>query len=374
MSLSNLITHLGTVPDPRIDRGKLHRLDEMLFVAICAIISGAEGWSDIEEFGRNKLDWLLQYVKLENGVPVDDTFARVFSKIAPKAFRKCLVDWTNSLRDVLNDQVVAIDGKTARRSHDRKRGKAAVHLVRAWATEQGVALGMVSTDVKSNEITAIPELLELLDISGAIVTIDAMGCQRDIADKIVSQGGDYLLAVKDNQRSLHEEIQDFFTVAQANEFDGVPYDYYEATDGGHGRVEHRRCWVSNSLSTIGSPQKWRGLTSIVMMECERHTGDTMSVDKHFYITSLAPDAKKIALAKRAHWGIENSCHWVLDVTFREDDSRIRRDHGAENIAILRQMAFNTLKQDKTKISMRKRRIRAAQNDVFRSQLIESMWS
>lgn len=372
MSLNTLLEHLSILPDHRIDRGKLHRLDEMVFVAICAAISGAEGWSDIEEFGNSKLEWLRTYVTLENGIPVDDTFARVLSRLSPKAFRQCMVDWTSSLTSTLQGSVVAIDGKTARRSHDRRNGKGTIHLVRAWATEQGVALGLVSTKEKSNEITAIPELLALLDLKGAIVTTDAMGCQKEIAEKVVGQGGDYLLAVKDNQRLLHEDIQDFFCAARKEKFRGVSYDYHEATDSEHGRIETRRCWATDCIDTIGGAFHWKGLTSIAMVECERLIGDRRSLEQRFYISSLVPDASKIAMACRQHWGIENSCHWVLDVTFNEDQSRIRRDNGAENFSILRQFALNILKKDKTKASVRKKRIRAALNDKFRSQLIDGL--
>jgi len=231
MPTHNLLEPLSTLPDHRMAKKTLHRLDEMVFVAICAVISGAEGWSDIVEFAHNKREWLRRFVRLENGIPVDDTFARVLSVLSPKAFAECLFAWTRGLSEQGPGDVIAIDGKTARRSHDRKNQRNPLHLVRAWATAQGVALGLVKTDVKSNEITAIPELLALLELRGALVTLDAMGCQTVIAEQIVRQGGDSLLAVKDNQPSLHADLRDFFATAREHQFSGVAHHFAEEVDG-----------------------------------------------------------------------------------------------------------------------------------------------
>jgi predicted transposase YbfD/YdcC len=347
----------------------LHRLDEMVFVAICAVISGAEGWSDIVEFAHNKREWLRRFVRLENGIPVDDTFARVLSVLSPKAFAECLFAWTRGLSEQGPGDVIAIDGKTARRSHDRKNQRNPLHLVRAWATAQGVALGLVKTDVKSNEITAIPELLALLELRGALVTLDAMGCQTVIAEQIVRQGGDYLLAVKDNQPSLHADLRDFFATAREHQFSGVAHHFAEEVDGGHGRVEIRRCWASECLHTLGAPNRWFGLKSIVLIERERFIGETASLERAYYITSLPAHAPHIAKAARSHWGIENSCHWVIDMAFNEDQCRIRRGDGAHNFALLRQFALNLLKQEKTQASIRRKLFRASLNDNFRRQVL-----
>jgi predicted transposase YbfD/YdcC len=369
MSTVNLLEHLSTLPDRRIQKKTLHRLDEMVFVAICAVISGAEGWSDIVEFAYNKLDWLRQFVRLDNGIPVDDTFARVLSVLSPKALTECLLAWTRDLAEQFPGEVIALDGKTVRRSHDRKNRRGPLHLVRAWATTQGITLGMVKTEAKSNEITAIPELLRLLELKGALVTIDAMGCQTAIAEQIVRQGGDYLLAVKDNQPSLHDSLRDFFLTARGGQFAGVEYRFAEEVDTGHGRIETRRCWASECLQTLDNPSRWFGLKSIVLIERERIIGTQTSLEQAYYISSHPAQAQILARAARAHWAIENSCHWVIDVTFNEDQSRIRRGDGAQNFSLLRQFASDVLKLDSSKSSIRRKRYRASLNDDFRLQVL-----
>lgn len=367
----DLLKHLSVIPDPRIDRNKRHDLAEMLFVAVCATLSGAEGWSDIVEFAENRLVWLRQFVRLENGIPVDDTFARVLSSLSPKALNDCFLGWLEALRDTRDGRVIAIDGKTLRRSHDRKRSRPPLHLVRAWATEQGMALGCVKTEEKSNEITAIPVLLRQLELLGAIVTIDAMGCQREIAEQIITQRGDYVLAVKDNQPQLHEAITSFMDTAEAHAMAKVKHSYHESTDTGHGRVELRRCWAFDQLECLPQPERWAGLRSFAVVENECHRNGAVTRERRCFIASIAADATPIARAVRSHWEIENGFHWVLDVTFREDDSRIRRGNGAENFAALRALAVSLLKREPTKISVRKKRIRAALNDDFRRQVLEA---
>lgn len=371
MSHHDLLKHLSVVPDPRVDRNKRHALSEMLFVAVCATISGAEGWSDIVEFAENRLAWLRQFVRLENGIPVDDTFARVLSSLNPKALNACFLGWLEALREARDGRVIAIDGKTLRRSHDRKRGRDPLHLVRAWATEEGMALGCVKTDQKSNEIKAIPQLLRQLELRGAIVTIDAMGCQREIAEQIVSQHGDYVLAVKDNQPQLHEAIRSFMETAEGHGLSTVAHGYHESTDTGHGRVEVRRCWAFDQLECLPAPARWAGLRSFAVVENECHRAGAVTRERRCFIASVAADASQIARAVRSHWEIENGFHWVLDVTFREDDSRIRRGHGAENFSAMRALAISLLKREPTRISIRKKRIRAALNDSFRTQVLEA---
>lgn len=366
-----LLAHLSVLVDPRIDRNKRHDLSEMVFVAVCATLSGADGWSDIEEFAENRLAWLRQFVRLENGVPVDDTFARVLSSLSPRALNECFVRWLEALSDAGVGRQIAIDGKTLRRSHDRKRGLGPLHLVRAWATEQGFSLGCVKTEQKSNEITAIPELLRQLELRGALVTLDAMGCQVEIAEQVVKGRGDYVLAVKDNQPGLHEAIETFLTTAEAHEFAGVKHSFHSSTDTGHGRVEVRRCWAFDQLSCLPTPERWAGLRSFAVVENESHRNGTVSRERRCFISSVAPDAALLAHAVRRHWEIENGFHWVLDVTFREDDSRIRRGNGAENFAAMRSLAISLLKREPTKISIRKKRIRAALNDDFRLQVLEA---
>lgn len=369
MAALDLLERLRTLPDQRMPKKTLHRLDEMVFVAICAVVSGAEGWSDIVEFAHAKQTWLKQFVRLDNGIPVDDTFARVLSVLSPKALTECLLAWTQALAAHSPSEVIAIDGKSARRSHDRKARRNPLHLVRAWASSQGVALGMVKTEEKSNEITAIPELLKWLELKGALVTIDAMGCQTAIAEQIVRQGGDYLLAVKDNQASLHEAVRDFFSTARDHQFAGLAHSFAETIDAGHGRIETRRCWASECLQTLPNSGRWFGLKSIVMIERERLLGETVTVEQTYFISSAPAHADRLGNAARDHWSIENSCHWVIDVTFNEDQCRIRRGDGAHNFALLRQFALNLLKQEPSKASIRKKRFRSGLSDDFRFQVL-----
>lgn len=273
-----LLTYLSVIPDPRIERNKKHDLAEMLFVASCAVISGAEGWADIVEFAESKIDWLRRFVKLDNGIPVDDTFARVLSRIAPQALHNCFLSWTQALNVHSDGLIIAIDGKTVRRSHIRRENRSPLHLVRAWATAAGIALGPVATEVKSNEITAIPELLRQLELTGAVVTIDAMGCQRAVAEQIKTQKGDYVLALKGNQSSLNDAVRDYFATAKAQGFKGVDFTYHGSLDTGHGRIEQRRCWACADLSTLPEPQRWAGLSSVIMVESARHIDDKITTE------------------------------------------------------------------------------------------------
>lgn len=277
----------------------------MLFVASCAVISGAEGWADIVEFAESKPDWLHRFVKLDNGIPVDDTFARVLSRLSPQALHTCFLSWTQALNVNSDGLMIAIDGKTVRRSHNRREGRPALHLVRAWAIEAGIALSKVATEVKSNEITALPELLRQLELTGAVLTIDAMGCQRAVAEQINAQKGDYVLALKGNQSTLNDAVRDYFATAKAHDFQGVDFTYHESLNTGHGRIEQRRCWACADLSTLPQPTQWAGLRSIIMVESERHIDDKVTTEQRLFISSLKPNADKIAPAIRAHWEIEN---------------------------------------------------------------------
>ena len=366
---ADLVSHFSVIKDPRSEKNKRYRLDEVLLLCVCAVVSGAEGWEAIEEFGGAKLEWLRKFLPYDNGIPTDDCIAWVLARLSPHALQECFVAWTRSVAQLTGGEVVAIDGKTLRRSYDRRRGRAALHMVSAWASAQRLSLGQVATEEKSNEITAIPKLLDLLEIKGCIVTLDAMGCQRAIAEQIVAQGADYVLAVKDNQPQLHEAIQDYFETAEAAQFERVPMRYFEETDAGHGRREVRRHWLVEDLSTLPEPDEWSGLRSIGMVQSERHDGDKVTRERRYYITTLAGDAKAFAHAARAHWGIENPLHWVLDVTFREDDSRIRRGHAPANFNTLRQFALNLLKRYRTDMSVKKKRYVAALNDDFRAKAV-----
>lgn len=366
---SDLVTQLSRVEDPRSDKNKLYPLDEVLLLCICAVASGADGWESIADFGREKLAWLRGFLPFAQGIPSPDCLGWVMARLPRRAFQEAFVAWTQSVAQLTGGEVVAIDGKTLRRSHDRRNGQRAVHMVSAWANANRLSLGQVATEEKSNEIKAIPELLDLLELKGCIVSIDAMGCQTAIAERIVAQGADYVLAVKDNQPELHEAVKDYFETARANEFAHVPVDTYEETDAGHGRCEVRRCRVVEDLSTLPDPSRWAGLRSIAMVESERHEGDRVSHETRYYLTSLAPNARQVGHAVRAHWGVENRLHWVLDVTFREDDSRVRRNHAPANFNILRQFALNLLRREPSKISVKRKRLKAAYNDSFRAKVV-----
>lgn len=361
----SLIECFSDLKDPRIDRTKRHLLTDIIVISICAVICGAEGWEDIEEFAEARKEWFEGILELPGGIPSHDTIGRVFARLDPKEFEKGFIKWVETLREKLAE-VVSLDGKVSRGSHNKATGKKAIGMVSAWAHDNRLVLGQIKVEDKSNEITAIPELLRMLDLKGCIVTTDAMGCQTEIASQIVSQEADYVLAVKGNQGTLHSEIKQYFDWALKDKFKQTEYSYHETTDGGHGRIEVRRCYSSSDLSWFADKEKWAGLRSIAMVEAEREVlGGEKSIERRYYISSLDSDAQKIGRAVREHWGVENSLHWVLDVTFREDQSRIRKDNAPENMAILRHMALSLLKQESTtKKGVRAKRLKAGWSDSY----------
>ncbi len=365
---ASLTEHFGSLVDPRIDRTKRHPLMDILTIALCGVIAGADSWVDVEAFGRRKADWLRRMLDLPNGIPSHDTFGRVFARLDAQQFERCFTEWVLAVREVLQGDVLAIDGKRVRRSHDRYIGKDAIHMVSAWASASGVALGQTRVDGRSNEITAIPRLLEMLQVEGCIVTIDAMGCQKEVASKILQEKADYVLAVKKNQGRLHEDVHDIFDLARKSGFDSLDHDYYETTNAGHGRVETRRCWAVSDLDHIryvDDGGQWPGLTTLVMVEGERLVGGKTRVESRYYISSLPNDASVLLNAVRSHWSIENQLHWSLDVTFNEDGCRVRNGNGAENFSVLRRMALNLLKAEKsTKRSIAGKRKDAAWDNDY----------
>ncbi len=360
-----IVEHFSKLTDPRVDRTKRHLLMDMIIIAICAVICGADSWVDIEEYGKDKYRWLKEFLELPNGIASHDTFGRVFSRLAPDEFQACFLSWVQAVSEISGGQIVAIDGKTLRHSFDSASEKGAIHMVSAWATANRLVLGQVKVDEKSNEITAIPQLLKMLELSGCIVTIDAMGCQKNIAGLIIDRGADYVLALKGNQGTLHDDVKLFFDDALVNGFGDFDYSFYESIDKDHGRIEIRRYWSVSDVSWIEGREQWKGLKSICMVESERLIGDTKTVERRYYISSLETDAKGFSYPIRGHWGIENSLHWVLDVAFREDESRIRKDHSAQNFAILRHIALNLLKQEKTsKVGTKAKRLKAGWNNDY----------
>ncbi len=367
-----LVESFSEIADPRIERTKRHLLSDILTLAVLAVIAGAEGWEDIEEFGHSKHEWLKQYSSLENGIPSHDTISRVFRALKPNEFNSALTQWLETLHEQLGFQQIAIDGKTLRRSHDRSSMQATLHLVSAWSVANQLVLGQEATAAKSNEITAIPNLLQILELKGALVTLDAMGCQKEIARQIVGGGGDYVLAVKDNQPTLQAAISDYFLHLHETDFAGCEVRRWTTIDEGHGRHERRTYYVTplpESMQFFAAD--WKKLTSIGQAINISFRDGREVADIRYFILSMPPQVKRFATAVRGHWSIENSLHWTLDMTFREDESRIRKDHGPENFATLRRTAVGLIKQDKSKGSVKKKRKRAGWNNAALLTIVQN---
>ena len=366
---ANLLEHFSSLEDPRVERNQRHALLDIVLLTVCAVVSGADGWESIEEFGREKLDWLRQFGRFANGVPSHDCIANVISRLTPKGFGECFRSWTQAVAGAAGGEIIAVDGKSARGSQDRARGRRPLHMVSAWACRNRLVLGQEATEEKSNEITAIPKLLELLALKGAIVTIDAMGCQRAIAAQIVAQDGDYVLGLKGNQSALQESVEDFFQVALAAEFAAVAHDTYEEVDKDHGRLEVRRYWITEDLRTLPDNPQWAGLRSIGMVERRCLIGTTETVEQRYFINSIPAQAKRFATAVRGHWGVENRLHWRLDVLFNEDASRIRKGHAPAIMTTIRHLAMNLFEQEASKLRLSQKRRKAAWNDNYRANVV-----
>jgi predicted transposase YbfD/YdcC len=342
--------HFAKIRDPRVNRTKEHKLIDIIAIAICAIICGAEGWTDIETFGQRKYAWLKTFLELPGDIPSHDTFGRVFALLDPQEFQDSFIEWVRLVNKITSGQVVAIDGKQLRGSDDSVLGKRAIYMVSAWAEANHLVLGQRKVDVKSNEITAIPELLKTLAITNGIVTIDAIGTQTKIAKTILEREADYLLCVKENQGYLYQDISMLFEYDEHQDFENAPYDYAKTINKGHGRIEIRECWSTSDpeyIHTLRGYAKWEGIRSIARVVSTRIINGVETKQVRFYISSLKSDAKLILKAVRSHWGIENKLHWVLDVALNEDRSRVRKDHAPANLAVLRHIALNLLKQEKS---------------------------
>jgi len=345
--LASIALHFEDLEDPRVTRTQYHPLINVVVIGICAVICGAQHFTEMEEFGKKKRDWLARFLDLRHGIPSHDTFNGVFARLKPEQFEKCLLSWLTALQEITGGQVLAIDGKTLRGSYDTADSRAAIHMVSVWATANHLSLGSVVVDEKSNEITAIPKLLELIDINGALVTIDAMGCQKEIARKIVKEGGDYALAVKENQPKLHEAVSDFFAEQLEENFADTPHRYHETHEKGHGRVEHRYYYLAPVPDDFPVRDQWKNLKALGMAIniTEQNGHETSEV--RYYILSKYVGGQRFADAVRSHWSIENHLHWQLDVTFREDDLRIRKGHAPANMSILMRTALSLLKKETT---------------------------
>jgi predicted transposase YbfD/YdcC len=346
--------HFADLPDPRRAQGKRHKLSDMIVIAVCAVVCCADSWADVADFGQAKRTWFETFLDLPHGIPCTDTFERVFARIDPEAFERCFMSWTEALAGSSRGKLVAIDGKKIRRSFAHAWDHStATHLLSAFAHENATVLGQLSVDCKANEIVAIPKLLELLDLTGATVTIDAMGCQTEIAGKIVANGGDYVLAVKENQPALHDALRRNLDEMILDEFAGVRHGFVQTVDGDHGRVETRRVWVTDQLDDwldAAQRARWPGLQSVAVVEAVREVPlKPTSVERRYFICGFGGnDAARVADAIRGHWSVENKLHWVLDVSFAEDQARQRTDHSAENFSRLRRIALNLLRREKTK--------------------------
>ena len=365
---ASITAHFASLEDPRIERTKRHQLLDILVIAICAIICGADDWVEVEVFGNAKLAWLQTFLDLPNGIPSHDTFGRVFARLNPEQFQRCFLEWVQAVSAVTCGQVIPIDGKVLRGSCNRALGKAGIDLVSAWASANQLVLGQVKVDDKSNEITAIPKLLHMLEIAGCIVTIDAIGCQTEIAQTIIERDADYVLAVKENQGNLYQDITGLFEAAEEVNFKDVPHDYYKTTEKGHGRLEIRQCWTISDAALVNYLRNragWRNLRTIVKVVAERRVNGETTIEARYFISSLDGDAKRMLKAVRGHWGIENSLHWVLDIAFDEDHQRVRKDNGPANFAVLRHIALNLLKQEKTvKAGIKAKRLKAGWDEPY----------
>lgn len=368
--LPTIFSHFQGLDDPRVDRTKLHKLIDILVIAVCATICGAETWEDIEEYGNTKQEWLTTFLELPAGIPSHDTFARLFAALDPDSFRRCFLSWIQAVSETIAGDSIAIDGKTLRRSFDRGRGKAAIHMISAWSSAQRLVLGQLKVDDKTNEITAIPDLLDMLSLKGCIVTIDAMGCQKNIAEKIVAAEGDYVLALKGNHGRIHDSVKLAFDGATPDLLTRRSQDHWMSTDADHGRIETRRVWVVTDLDWLEEKSGWKGFQSVGIVDSTVEAAGKVTHERRFFISSLVCCAKDFAVAVRNHWGVESSLHWTLDVTFREDACRIRRGHAPENFAMLRHISLNLLQSTKTKrLSIKTKRLRAGWDNGYLLQVL-----
>jgi predicted transposase YbfD/YdcC len=360
-SIAALEEYFADLPDPRIQRCRRHKLIDIVTIAICSVLCGGEGFTDMEEFGQARHEWLQTFLELPHGIPSHDTFGRVFARLSPTGFEACFERWVSVSVKKLSGEVVALDGKRARHSYDKAEGKEAIELVSAWARSQRLTLGQVKVAVDSNEITAVPELLKVIDIEGAVVTVDALNTQKEIAAQIRVQRADYVMALKGNHSRLKKEVEELFCAIKEERTHGYQIETSQTIDKEHGRIEQRTCWqVGVVAERFSEGHQWKDLRSVAMVEAIREVGEEVSHEVRYYLSSLEVAADKMNEVIRGHWAIENSCHWLLDVVFREDDSRVRVGNAAQNLALVRKIALSMLSREKScKRGVKVKRFKAA---------------
>ena len=367
--------HFSSLNDPRAQHSIEHLLLDIVLITICGVICGADTWVEIENYGIAKQEWLETFLELPNGIPSHDTFERLFARLRPEQLQQCFLNWVQAVFNITDGQLINLDGKTLRGSYDRGGKQGMIHMVSAWASENRLVLGQRKVNEKSNEITAIPELLRILDLNGAVVSIDAMGCQTEIAAQIVAQKGDYVLALKGNQGDLHQDVQQLFDHAHRQNFRDIEHDFYQTQEQGHGRQELRRYWVMGNTEYLIGAEKWAKLTTIGCVESQRQVGDKVTIEMRYYLLSLPLEATQFAAAVRGHWGIENQLHWILDVGFREDQSRATQGYCAENLAVIRHLAVNLISQEKSaKGGTRAKRLKAGWDDQYLTKLLAQVFT
>lgn len=365
--------HFSSLKDPRAIHSIDHKLLDILIITICATISGAGNFVEIAEYGRAKEEWLKTFLELKNGIPSVDTFERVFARLKPEELQKCFIGWMEAVHQVSEGELVNIDGKTLRGAKERGNSRSLIHMVSVWSASQRLVLGQKKVNEKSNEITAIPPLLKMLALRGCLVSIDAMGCQTEIAKTIIEEGADYVLALKGNQGNLYEDVKQLFTVARCQNFKNISHQFYESVEKGHGRTEIRRYWTMGNTDFLIGSEKWVGLKSIGMVESERQVKGMVSTEQRYYILSLETNVQKFAEAVRSHWSIENQLHWMLDVSFKEDASQACRGNSAENLAVIRHVGLNLLSRDKkTKVGIKGKRLKSGWNNDYLQEILSAL--
>jgi predicted transposase YbfD/YdcC len=360
-----LIECLNALPDPRKPINQAHKFIDIMVIGICALIAGADGFSGMAAFGQAKEEWFRNFLALPNGIPSHDTFGEVFARLKPRAFQQCFLRWVQGVTTKVESEVVPIDGKRLRRSHDRSHGQAAIELVSAWASSQRLTLGQVKVAADSNEITAVPELLKMLALAGCIVTLDALNTQKETVAAIVTQDADYVIALKGNHATLLGAVTELCVAVREDRTANIPFETCQMVDGEHGRIETRRYWQIAAPDYLPERQAWRNWQTVGLVEATRELNGQTTTERRYYLSSLPVEVQRFANAVRTHWSIENSCHWILDVVFREDDSRVRSGYAAENLGLLRRLALTLLQQERSrKIGVQLKRLSAGWDERY----------